>query len=129
MIVPYRAQSRTSHRTAHQGARRQRRTAERIGTVDAFQGGEKDLIVYGFTRSNTRGDIGFLRELRRLNVAITRARRQLILVGDSATLRQAGDKPFAELLESMTSYLRSHGDIRPSREVAAQLAVLARSRS
>jgi hypothetical protein len=129
VIVPYRAQAERVTELLTKALGDNADTAERIGTVDAFQGGEKDLIVYGFTRSNTRGEIGFLRELRRLNVAITRARRQLILVGDSATLRQAGDKPFAELLESMTSYLRSHGDIRPSREVAAQLAVLARRRS
>ena len=129
VIVPYRAQAERVTELLTKALGDNADTAERVGTVDAFQGGEKDLIVYGFTRSNTRGEIGFLKELRRLNVAITRARRQLILVGDSATLRQAGDKPFAELLESMTSYLRSHGDIRPSREVAAQLAVLARRRS
>jgi hypothetical protein len=98
--------------------------ADNVGTVDAFQGGERDLIVYGFTRSNDRGDIGFLKELRRLNVAITRARRQLILVGDSETLLHARDRHFAELMNAMIGYLRGYGDIRASGEVVDRLARL-----
>lgn len=57
-----------------------------IKTVDGFQGREKEAVVISFTRSNPAGDVGFLRDLRRLNVAITRARRKLILVGDAKTL-------------------------------------------
>ncbi len=102
--------------------------AEGVGTVDSFQGGERDLIVYGFTRSNTRGDIGFLKELRRINVAITRARRQLVLFGDVSTLRDARDEPFAALFRSMTDYLGHSGDLRRSREVADRLVRLAKER-
>ena len=58
----------------------------RVGTVDAFQGQETQLVVFTATRSNPRGDLGFLRDPRRLNVAITRAKRGLVLVGDAATL-------------------------------------------
>ena len=121
VIVPYRAQAErlTELLTASLGDNTA--VAESVGTVDAFQGGERDLIVYGFTRSNGRGDIGFLKELRRLNVAITRARRQLILIGDSETLLHARDKQFAGLLQSMVSYLRSYGDIRSSGEINGRL--------
>lgn len=57
-----------------------------INTVDAFQGQERDLIAISFVRSNDKGEIGFLSDIRRTNVAITRARKKLLIVGDSATL-------------------------------------------
>jgi predicted DNA helicase len=57
-----------------------------IDTVDAFQGREKDAVLLSLTRSNTEGQLGFLNDLRRMNVAMTRARRHLFVVGDSATL-------------------------------------------
>ncbi len=58
-----------------------------IKTVDGFQGRQKDVIVVSFVRSNEQGNIGFLEDLRRLNVSITRARKKLIMVGDSETLK------------------------------------------
>lgn len=124
VIVPYRAQARrvTALLTAALG--NGAAVADSVGTVDSFQGGERDLIIYGFTRSNPRGDIGFLKELRRINVAITRARRQLVLVGDSTTLSEARDEAFAALFDSMTTHLRQSGDLRRSREVAEQLTRL-----
>jgi len=57
-----------------------------IGTVDGFQGREKEVVVVDLVRSNPDGSVGFLAELRRTNVAITRARRQLLVIGDGATL-------------------------------------------
>lgn len=57
-----------------------------VNTVDSFQGQERDSMFIGFTRSNDAGEIGFLKDIRRTNVAMTRARRQLVMVGDSATL-------------------------------------------
>lgn len=57
-----------------------------VNTVDGFQGQERDVIVISLVRSNEQGDIGFLRDLRRMNVAITRARMKLILIGDRSTL-------------------------------------------
>ncbi|GMQ26829.1 AAA domain-containing protein [Algoriphagus sp. oki45] len=59
-----------------------------IDTVDGFQGQERDLMLISLTRSNDAGEIGFLAEERRMNVAITRAKRKLILIGDSSTLAQ-----------------------------------------
>ncbi|MFW9608289.1 MAG: AAA domain-containing protein [Prevotella sp.] len=57
-----------------------------INTVDGFQGQERDVILISLVRSNTDGQIGFLNDLRRMNVAITRARMKLIIIGDKETL-------------------------------------------
>ena len=57
-----------------------------VGTVDGFQGREKEAVVVSLVRSNSKGEVGFLQESRRMNVTVTRARRCCILVGDSSTL-------------------------------------------
>ena len=57
-----------------------------VNTVDGFQGQERDIIVISLVRSNDEGQIGFLRDLRRMNVAITRARMKLIIIGDPQTM-------------------------------------------
>jgi superfamily I DNA and/or RNA helicase len=95
--------------------------ADNVGSVDSFQGGERDLIIFGFTRSNPNGDIGFLSELRRFNVAVSRARQQLILVGDLSTLSRAKHPGFRGVIEAMIAHLEVVGDRRPSRELAAAL--------
>lgn len=61
-------------------------TKIRIRTIDSFQGQESDCVIISLVRSNERREIGFLRDYRRMNVAMTRARYQLIMLGDSATL-------------------------------------------
>ncbi len=58
----------------------------RISTIDSFQGQEQQNIMLSLVRSNDDGDIGFLKDYRRMNVAITRAKENLIIIGDSATL-------------------------------------------
>nr|BDT37067.1 AAA domain-containing protein [Myxococcus sp. MH1] len=68
-----------------------------VDTVDAFQGREKDAILVSLTRSNSEGQVGFLNDLRRMNVALTRARRHLFVVGDSATL--SGHPFYARFIE------------------------------
>lgn len=57
-----------------------------IDSVDGFQGREKEAVVLSLVRSNSEGEIGFLADVRRMNVALTRARRKLLVIGDSATL-------------------------------------------
>lgn len=57
-----------------------------VNTVDGFQGQERDVILLSMVRSNEKGEIGFLGDLRRMNVAMTRARHKLIIVGNSETL-------------------------------------------
>ena len=68
-----------------------------IDTVDGFQGREKEAVVISLVRSNTKGELGFLTDTRRMNVALTRARRKLIVFGDSATL--ANHEFYLRLLE------------------------------
>ena len=68
-----------------------------IDSVDGFQGREKEAIVISLVRSNPAGEIGFLSDVRRTNVALTRARRKLLVVGDSATL--AGEPFYRRMLE------------------------------
>lgn len=58
----------------------------RISTIDSFQGQEKEVIILSLVRSNDDGQIGFLKDYRRMNVAITRAKEQLFVIGDSATI-------------------------------------------
>ncbi len=57
-----------------------------VNTVDGFQGQERDIILISLVRSNDQGNIGFLNDLRRMNVAMTRARMKLIIIGDASTL-------------------------------------------
>jgi len=59
-----------------------------INTVDSFQGQERDIVYISMTRSNEKAEIGFLGDIRRMNVAMTRAKKKMIIVGDSATLGQ-----------------------------------------
>jgi len=74
-------------------------------TVDAFQGREADIAVYSVTRCNQSGQIGFLREGKRLNVALSRGREYLVIVGDHLFCRDAkGENP----LRKIVSYIESH---------------------
>ncbi|MBS1565147.1 MAG: AAA family ATPase [Bacteroidetes bacterium] len=59
-----------------------------VNTIDSFQGQERDIVYIGMTRSNPENKIGFLSDTRRMNVAMTRARKKLVVIGDSATLSQ-----------------------------------------
>ena len=77
-----------------------------IDTVDGFQGQERDLMLISLTRSNDKGEIGFLSETRRMNVALTRAKRKLVLIGDSSTLAV---HPF---FDSLLGYVEEKGGYR-----------------
>ena len=74
-----------------------------INTVDGFQGQERDIIIISLVRSNDEGQIGFLRDLRRMNVAITRARMKLIILGDRQTMTK---HPFYRKLWEYIAALR-----------------------
>ncbi|MDR7129306.1 superfamily I DNA and/or RNA helicase [Algoriphagus sp. 4150] len=77
-----------------------------IDTVDGFQGQERDLMMISLTRSNEKGEIGFLSDVRRMNVALTRAKRKLVLIGDSSTL---GQHPF---FDKLLQYFEKHEGYR-----------------
>ncbi len=96
IIAPYAAQARYLRRiNKHENLE--------IDTVDGFQGREKEAVLITLVRSNSANEIGFLAETRRMNVALTRARRKLIVVGDSATV---GANPF---FSSLIDYVQSIG--------------------
>lgn len=115
IISPYRAQVQyLRHLLKQSQTLRPLRRNITINTVDAFQGQERDVIVVSMVRANERGEIGFLRDLRRMNVAITRARMKLIILGDSTTLCHhrfyeelyaACKKPGSELFQEQNSTL------------------------
>ena len=87
IISPYRAQVQLLRRLlVKQEFFKPFRRFISINTVDGFQGQERDVIVISLVRSNDDGQIGFLRDLRRMNVAITRARMKLIILGDRPTM-------------------------------------------
>ncbi|KAF7329748.1 AAA domain-containing protein [Mycena kentingensis (nom. inval.)] len=78
-----------------------------IGTVDGMQGREKEAVVISLVRSNETRDVGFLKEKRRLNVAMTRAKRHLCVVGDSGTVSYGG-----KYLKRWLAWLEEHADVR-----------------
>ena len=78
----------------------------RISTIDSFQGQEKETIIVSLVRSNDDGDIGFLKDYRRMNVAITRAKERLFVIGDSATI---GADTF---YHAFLTYIEQQGDYR-----------------
>lgn len=87
IISPYKAQMRYLRQLVKQDAFfKPYRHLISVNTVDGFQGQERDIILISLVRANEEGQIGFLNDLRRMNVAITRARMKLIILGDASTL-------------------------------------------
>lgn len=84
--------------------------SQHINTIDSFQGQERDIIFLSLVRSNTENVIGFLKDYRRMNVAMTRAKKKLIIIGDSATI--GNDKYYAQLLD----YIEENGTYRSAWE-------------
>jgi ATP-dependent RNA/DNA helicase IGHMBP2 len=83
-----------------------------IKTIDGFQGEERDVIYISLVRSNEKHEIGFLNDLRRMNVAITRAKKKLVVIGDSATI---GSSSF---YQQFLEYCEKHGLYRTAWEYA-----------
>ncbi|KAI0842888.1 DNA helicase [Hypoxylon sp. FL0890] len=78
-----------------------------LGSVDGFQGREKEAVIVSLVRSNTEGEVGFLSEKRRLNVAMTRPKRSLVVVGDSETVRRG-----SKFLNNWMEWLENNADLR-----------------
>ena len=100
VIAPYRAQVDALNRCIDDACSGDADLRNRIecSTVDAFQGQERDVVFISLTRSNAAGEIGFLKEYRRMNVAMTRAKHHLVVIGDGATVGQ--DAFYAQLFEA-----------------------------
>ncbi|HLL25566.1 MAG TPA: AAA domain-containing protein, partial [Kofleriaceae bacterium] len=102
IIAAYSAQA----RRLRELLRAERAAGLEIGTVDGFQGREKEAVIVDLVRSNDRGEIGFLANTRRMNVALTRARRFLLVLADSATL---GEHPYYAQFLSYVDEIDAHG--------------------
>ena len=116
VIAPYRAQINCLKDAIEENDALNRLLQRRmlsVGTVDSFQGQERDVIAISLTRSNNHGEIGFLSDIRRINVGMTRARRKLLLVGDSSTLSA---HPF---FKDLLAYVKLIGGYRTGGEIAA----------
>ncbi|KAH8675736.1 P-loop containing nucleoside triphosphate hydrolase protein [Xylariales sp. PMI_506] len=78
-----------------------------LGSVDGFQGREKEAVIVTLVRSNSEGEVGFLGEKRRLNVAMTRPKRSLVIIGDSDTVKKG-----SKFLKNWVEWLEENADLR-----------------
>ena len=107
VIAPYLAQVRRLRELLRDACTR----GLEVGTVDGFQGREKEVVIVDLVRSNDDGEIGFLADTRRMNVAITRARSLLLVLGDSATLQpHAYYQAFMDAAEQQGAHLSAWSD-------------------
>jgi superfamily I DNA and/or RNA helicase len=136
IIVPLAAHVAEIRRAIRQRARTEPLLAELttpltelVASVDSFQGQERDLVIMAFGRSNPRAGVGFLADWRRLNVGMTRAKRQLVLIGDMSTLAGRPMKPrdgysrdaaFKGAMKALVAHVRSVGDYQPARHWLAE---------
>lgn len=123
IIVPFRAQARLIRESLKRYLGNSNFN-QRVATVDSFQGGERQKIIYSFTRSNIEGKVGFLKELRRLNVALTRAQEQLVLIGDMDTLSHAQNQGFRNLAQALQEHVQKHGEYISCTECEQRLSLL-----
>lgn len=129
VIVPYKAQAELIRRLLkfHIGNEVQGKSFhERVATVDSFQGGECQKVIYGFTRSNRENKIGFLKEPRRLNVALTCPKEQLVLIGDASTLSRAQNEAFRTLFNALQEHAIQQGDFLSYEDCRQRLDIIKR---
>jgi DNA polymerase III delta prime subunit len=93
---------------------------DNVATVDSFQGQERDVIVVSLTRSNADGAVGFVSDLHRLNVTVSRAREQLVIVGDLSTLSAAGGG-FAGFARALGEHVRRNGELVAASELRRRI--------
>ena len=116
------------------GCRRATRgSIDNVATVDSFQGQERDVVIVSLTRSNRDGAVGFVSDLNRLNVTLSRAREQLVIVGDLSTLDAAPSsgagagrglrrEAFARFIGELVEHLQTQGEVMSSGVLRARLA-------
>lgn len=87
--------------------------------MDGFQGAEADLVLFSAVRANLSGRLGFLRDTRRANVAMTRARRGLVVFADAKTLREAK----GSVWDSWLNWLEARGGVRQLNELKGNVLI------
>lgn len=108
VLTPYRAQRKVISDRLVAQPKRSSLIHVVVHTVDSFQGQEADVVIYSATRSNRAGKLGFTRERPRLNVALSRGRDLLIIVGDHLTARRGrGDNPMRDVIEHVEAHPRT----------------------
>ncbi|CAD7698666.1 unnamed protein product [Ostreobium quekettii] len=105
ILTPYRAQAAHAEQLLNSATPLINAAAVAVSSVDGYQGREADVVIFSAVRSNDRGAMGFVADARRLNVAITRARRGLIVVANPATLKHSPD------WAAWISWVRSKGSV------------------
>ena len=123
VVVPYTAQAHLIREQLRNmiGLARVTDLESRVGTIDSFRGFEHGVVIVGCTRSNGSGSVGFLRELQRFNVAMTRAREQLVVVGDMHTLTSARDLPVRAFMSAMIEHVQRRGEVISANEITGRL--------
>lgn len=94
-----------------------------VATVDAFQGRDRDIIVYTPVRSNVERRLGFMKDRRRLNVALSRARQLLVIIGDATMLEQASSDAQQNPFYQVIQHIKNHPDECEIQDVAEALGV------
>jgi superfamily I DNA and/or RNA helicase len=128
VIAPYGAQVAALRRALAEALELPQRDpwlVDNVATVDSFQGQERDVIVVSLTRSNGGGAVGFLSDLNRLNVTLSRARQQLVVIGDLATLTGPGGRQerraFAQFMRDFAWHVGQHGERLTAAELRQRL--------
>lgn len=104
VITPYSAQASVIRKTLREDSAELQRSFCEVSTVDGFQGREKEVIVISMVRSNLYGEVGFLKNERRMNVAVTRARKLCILIGDAQVTQTSMGSVKARVPEDQCSF-------------------------
>merc|ERR1719320_556655 len=89
-----------------------------VRSVDGFQGREKEAVVLSLVRSNSKGEVGFLKESRRLNVAVTRAKRHMCLICNAETVSHD------PTIKTLIDHIESEGEVRSAMQYQHKLADL-----
>jgi superfamily I DNA and/or RNA helicase len=129
VIAPYGAQVNALRRSLAEALEVPQRDpwlVDNVATVDSFQGQERDVMIVSLTRSNGGGAVGFLSDLNRLNVTLSRARQQLVVIGDLGTLTAPGGPPerraFAQFMRDFAWHVGKHGERLTAAELRERLS-------
>jgi hypothetical protein len=116
VISGYGEQARRIQRNLRPGDSKWSHLNIHVHPIDSFQGQERDVVLYSVTRSNAEYELGFLRSERRINVALSRAKDALVIIGDHRFCARArqGDNPFARVLNHIQKFEGCHLEV-PSR--------------